>query len=179
MALLVSNLPMTGTTECSSGRHSMFTNTWTPKETSDDRIYRHWNCGNSMIKQTNPLIEISNKLAFQLLLDYSEATSKVENVNYDLSHNIFTKIVGLLLDGGISVDSIVVENTIDGSLLVRGVTGDSSYYFEVYFDSEEYSIGYEVICNLFERKDILVSVSGSMDFVARKLAEKTNLVLCA
>ncbi len=175
MALLVPNILAPGTSESVAGRYSMSIQTSVPKVSSDDRPFYHYGWGIPDMKQTNPLTEISNKILFQLALDYINSLRKIECKDYTLSHEVFTKIISVLITAGISIDKITIESTRDESLLIRGNTKNLSYYFEVYFDIVEYPIGYEVISNIYENKELLVSVSGSIDFVVKKVTEKTSL----
>ena len=152
MTLLVQNLPYISASESSAGRYPYF------KEKT------------LSFEQTDPLAEISNKIAFELWWDYTKALFKVEYEDSDLTSRIFCKILGVLEKAEISSEKTFVEATLDNSVLIIGKSANANFHFEVYFDSVEYAIGYEAICNYYKNKELVVSVSGSIDYVVRKIS---------
>lgn len=156
MTLLAQNLSYITASESSAGRNQYY------KEKP------------ILFEQTDPLAKISDKIAFKLWWDYTKALLKVEHEESSLTSSIFCKVLRVLEKAKISSEKTFIETTLDNSVLILGKSANASFHFEVYFDSVEYAIGYEAICNYYKNKELVASVSGSIDYVEKKISSFLN-----
>lgn len=149
------------------------------KQTSDNIGYANWyEASNknlsaynsnystkSLPKQSNTLTEISLIANFKLFFEYFKSLQNIGMQQNSLAFEVFLKTIHFLLDKGVDKEQISIINTMDESILVKASSGVNSFHFEIFFDSIEYTIGYEVISNVFANNNIISSSAGSIDYV--------------
>ncbi|MCA0234042.1 MAG: hypothetical protein LCH91_26535 [Bacteroidetes bacterium] len=122
------------------------------------------------LKQTSTLDEIVLNDLKRLIYDFARISSNVGcNDLQELGLPIFIQVFNTLSEVGVNIDQMSLSKTLDDSVLLKANLQNKSFYFEIYFDEDEYPKGYEIIANLYDEKRMVLSVSGSIEFVLKKI----------
>ncbi|MCF0071809.1 hypothetical protein LZD49_15125 [Dyadobacter sp. CY261] len=114
--------------------------------------------------------KIANSDIFQLISKYLKVarSESLPDLPMKTHSKVIVGIIGFLLRQEVDLSSVIVVETRDQSILIKGKTRYKSVYFEVTID-EELDDGYELICNVYEEKVPQISISGDVDFVVASL----------
>lgn len=122
------------------------------------------------LKQTSTLDEIVLNDLKRLIYDFARISGIVGCRDLEgIALPIFIQVFNSLSELGVNTDQMSLSKTLDDSVLLKANLENKSFYFEIYFDEDEYPKGYEIIANLYDEKRMALSVSGSTEFVLKKI----------